>query len=129
MFSPSRLHLCPANQREHHCLVLAHGHIIHKAAPERFIEFRHRLGQLFQFRDEPLELPPADTAPSDVSRYLFTLCLGSFVPANRRVVLSFVRIDLTVLSFHTSLPFGVLMPIAVSFLAMALKEKPLRNSP
>lgn len=80
------INLCPANQREHHCLVLAHGQIIHKAAPKRFVEFRHRLGQLFQFRDEPLELPPADIALADVGSHLFALCLGGLVTADRGVV-------------------------------------------
>ena len=83
----SGLHLCPTNQREHHRLVLAHGHIIHQAAPERFVEFRNRLGQLFQFRDEPLEFPPADTPLPDVSRHLFALRLGGFVSADRGIVL------------------------------------------
>ena len=54
------LHLGSTNQREHHRFVLAHGHILHQAAPERFVEFRNCLGQLFQFRDKPLEFPPAD---------------------------------------------------------------------
>lgn len=40
----SRCHLCPTNQREHHRFVLAHGHILHQAAPERFIEFETALG-------------------------------------------------------------------------------------
>ena len=82
----SGLHLCPTNQREHHRLVLAHGHIIHQAAPERFVEFRNRLGQLFQFRDEPLEFPPADTALTDVRGYFFALCLDGLVPADRGIV-------------------------------------------
>ena len=33
--------------------------------------------------------------------------------------------DLAVLSFHTSLPFGDLTPISASFPVMALKENPL----
>ena len=62
----SGFHLGSTNQRERHRLVLAYGHIIHQAAPERFIKFRNRLGQLFQFGDKPLELPPADSFLPDL---------------------------------------------------------------
>jgi len=82
----SGLHLCPANQRKDHRLVLAHGHILHQAAQERFVEFQNRLRQLFQFRDKPLKFPSADAALADVGRRLFALCLGGLVPADRSVV-------------------------------------------
>ena len=61
----------PADHREHHRLILTDRNIFHQAAPERFVEFRHRLGQLFQFIDEPLELPPADAALPDLRCDLF----------------------------------------------------------
>ena len=57
----SSLHLRSPNQREHHRLVLAHGHIVYQAAPERFGEFRNCLGQPFKFSNEPLELPSTDS--------------------------------------------------------------------
>ena len=63
-------HLCPVKQREHHCFVLAHNHILHQAAPERVVELRNRLGRFFQPRDELLELPSADTALPDVDCHL-----------------------------------------------------------
>lgn len=36
----------------------------------RFVEFRNRLGQLFQFRDEQLEFSLPDATLPDVSRLL-----------------------------------------------------------
>jgi len=80
------IHLRPANQREGHCFVLAHGHIFHQAAPERIVKFRNRLGQLFQFRDKSLEFPPADSALTDVDSHLFALRIGSLVTADRSIV-------------------------------------------
>ena len=75
-----------AGRSSYHRLVLSDGNIFHKAAPESFVEFQHRLGQLIQFIDETLEFAPADSALPDLRRDLFTLCLGGLVPADRRIV-------------------------------------------
>ena len=63
-------HLCSVKQGEHHRFVFAHSHIFHQAALVRFVEFRNRLGQLFQFRDEQLEFSLPDATLPDVSRLL-----------------------------------------------------------
>ncbi len=36
--------------------------VLNQATPEVFTEVRHLIGQAFQRRNEPLELPPADAA-------------------------------------------------------------------
>ena len=95
LFTSLCLHLGSTNQREGHCFVLAHGHIFHQAAPERIVKFRNRLGQLFQFRNEPFEFPPADTALTDVSRRLFTLCLCGLVLADSSIVGGVVQVPIT----------------------------------
>ena len=73
-----------AGRSSYHRLVLSDRNIFHKAAPESFVEFQHRLGQLFQFIEKLFEFPPSDSTLPDLRRDLFTLCLGGLVPAHKR---------------------------------------------
>ena len=82
------INLSPADHREYHRLVFSDRHIFHQAAPDRLVEFRHKPRQLFQFRDESLELPPADTALPDVCCHLIAFCdhypgLAGLIPSRR----------------------------------------------
>lgn len=77
---------CSADHGEHHRFIFPNRHIFHHAAPERFIKFRHRVGQLFQFRDETFEFPAANALLPDLRGNTVPLRLGGFVPANRRII-------------------------------------------
>ena len=57
------LHL--AGEHESQVIFGVHRQVLDQATPEVFTEVRHLIGQAFQRRDEPLELPPADAALPD----------------------------------------------------------------
>ena len=59
------LHL--ARKHEPQVVFSVHRQVFDQATPEVLAEVRHLVGQAFQRRDEPLELPPADTGTLTVS--------------------------------------------------------------
>ena len=78
------LHL--AGQHEPQVILGIYRQVLNQATPEVFTEVRHLIGQAFQRRNEPLELPPADAALPNFSGKGVLLRLGSLVPADHLVV-------------------------------------------
>ena len=78
------LHL--AGEHEPQVILGIYRQVLNQATPEVFTEVRHLIGQAFQRRNEPLELPPADAALPDFGGKGVTLGCGRLEPADHLVV-------------------------------------------
>ena len=94
-FAPLRINFCDAlscfdlhltGEHEPQVILGIYRQVLNQATPEVFTEVRHLIGQAFQRRDEPLELPPADAALPDFPCKGVPLRLGRLVPADHLVV-------------------------------------------
>ena len=72
-----------AGQHEPQVILGVDRQVLHQASPKLLAEVRHHVGQAFQRRDEPLELPPADAALPDFSGKGVPLRLGGLIPADQ----------------------------------------------